>query len=288
MTENSDLYAFYIITHGDETGASAHGPYTMAEAEAKVSPDEKIITRTTFETIKQIDLTDQFIIDGSTNLTQSTLKGNVFTEDLINPGNPFLTIWFKPRGTIRYIIRTDPDKYMFFLAIISGIYQAFDRAASEANGDSMGLWAIILTSILGGAFGGVVSLFIMGFVFGWSGSLLRGKADSVEVRAALAWSSVPDIILLLMFIPIIAIFGHDWFTSSTLWIDANENLFLFVTAILAIVGIPLLIWKAIILIKCLAEVQEFSVWRSLASIVLGFLFIIIPILLLVFGCNALT
>ena len=90
MTQNTDLYAFYIITKGDETGESAHGPYTMVDAEARVKPDEKIITRLTWATIKQIDQPDQLISNTSRNPIPSTMKGNIFSEGLINPGNPLV------------------------------------------------------------------------------------------------------------------------------------------------------------------------------------------------------
>lgn len=46
MTNSSDRHAFYIITENDNSGESAHGPYTMAEAESLVEEDEKIVTRT--------------------------------------------------------------------------------------------------------------------------------------------------------------------------------------------------------------------------------------------------
>ena len=55
MTENSDLFAFYIITENDNLGETAHGPYTMAEAESHVKVDEKIITRKHLSTLRQQD-----------------------------------------------------------------------------------------------------------------------------------------------------------------------------------------------------------------------------------------
>lgn len=53
MEENNDLAAFYIITENDDFGESAHGPYTMAEAESLLQIDEKIITRKHYQTLSR-------------------------------------------------------------------------------------------------------------------------------------------------------------------------------------------------------------------------------------------
>jgi len=46
-------FSYYVVTENDVSGESAHGPYTMTEAENILQVDEKIITREEFQTIKQ-------------------------------------------------------------------------------------------------------------------------------------------------------------------------------------------------------------------------------------------
>ncbi|MCB8923185.1 MAG: hypothetical protein H6662_16480 [Ardenticatenaceae bacterium] len=53
MEESNDLAAFYIITENDDFGESAHGPYTMVEAESLLRVDEKIITRKHYQMLSQ-------------------------------------------------------------------------------------------------------------------------------------------------------------------------------------------------------------------------------------------
>ncbi|MCP4420285.1 MAG: YIP1 family protein [Chloroflexi bacterium] len=202
--------------------------------------------------------------------------------------NPWLYIWIRPRGTIRQIVNNNPEQHVIILAVISGIFNALDNAAKKSFGDNMSLIGIIFLSLIVGGIGGVVSLHLGGAVFRWSGSLFGGKAPSDHVRAAIAWSSVPDIVLLIIFIPIMIIFGKDWFTSSEQWIAKNETLALVSISAVAIIGIILVLWKAFLFIKCLAEVHGFSAWKSLIAIVVGFLVILVPIFVLIFGCNALT
>jgi hypothetical protein len=52
MTQEID-FSYYVVTENDVTGESAHGPYTMTEAESAVQIDEKIITREQFRTMQQ-------------------------------------------------------------------------------------------------------------------------------------------------------------------------------------------------------------------------------------------
>jgi hypothetical protein len=53
MAENIDLYAFYIVTTNDGSGESAHGPYTMTEAESLVQAHEKITTGKSLANLRQ-------------------------------------------------------------------------------------------------------------------------------------------------------------------------------------------------------------------------------------------
>src|SRR5437870_1169552 len=46
----------------------------------------------------------------------------------IPEGSPFLTIWTRPRGTIRGAVETDPNQHFWFLGILFGIHRSFDQA----------------------------------------------------------------------------------------------------------------------------------------------------------------
>ncbi|HSH02453.1 MAG TPA: Yip1 family protein [Anaerolineae bacterium] len=191
-----------------------------------------------------------------------------------NPLNPFLSIWVKPRATIRQIVDSDPYHYVIPIALVTGIYQAFDQAADQTSGDHFTLIGILLLAFLLGPLRGLLSIYIGGLLFTWSGSWFGGTADYIQVRAALAWSSVPEIVHLLLLSPYIIVYGRDWFSSSPFDVNEIGLLFLIVTSTV------IFIWKGILAIICLAEVHQFSLWRSLATIICGYLIIIAPFLLL--------
>lgn len=205
------------------------------------------------------------------------------------PFSHFLSIWLKPRETIRTIVETNPTRHVFLLAMLAGIGQALDRASSRNMGDSISLITILLSCIILGPIGGIISLYIGGALYRWSGSWLGGKANEEEVRAAIAWSYVPTIFILPLWIPKLLIFGDEMFTSLTPRMNANPFLAVILlgfAAIEFIVGI----WALVVFLKCLGEVHKFSAWKALGSVILGTLVILVPILCIVgviFGLSAL-
>jgi hypothetical protein len=193
--------------------------------------------------------------------------------------SPFLSIWVKPRETIRNIVATDPTRHVLLLAMLAGVFQALDRAVSRSVGDTLPLVFILAIVIIAGPIGGIFSMYFFGALFRWSGSKLGGRATSEEVRAAYAWASLPTIFLLPLWIPQLLIFGEEMFTSSMPSVEANPYLALILFgfgAIELLAGI----WAFIVLLKTLGEVHGFSAWRALGAILLGMLVVLFPIMLI--------
>jgi hypothetical protein len=194
--------------------------------------------------------------------------------------SPFLSIWVKPRETIRRIVDTDPTQHVVLLAMLAGIGQALDRASSRNTGDSLPLVAILAVCIIAGPIGGIISLYLSGALFRWTGSWLGGQASSEEVRAAIAWSSVPTIFILPLWIPELLIFGEELFTSSTPRMEANPLLAIILLGFL-LIEIVVGVWAFVVLLQSLGEVHRFSAWKAFGAVILGILVVLVPILCIV-------
>ena len=181
--------------------------------------------------------------------------------------NPFLVIWIKPRGTLRHILDTDPQQHVLLLAALSGIYRAIDNASKQSLGDHFSFLPLLAMCILAGGLIGIIGVYGAGWLYKGVGNLLGGKATYEEVRAAIAWSALPDCVLLIIYIPILALYGHNWFTSSPEWM--NTELALVIIAVLAPIGIVMLVWRAFLFVKCLAEAHRFSAWKGLIAGIIG-------------------
>jgi hypothetical protein len=202
---------------------------------------------------------------------------------LTSPNNlslPWVSIWVRPRRTIRQIVDHNPSQSVYLLSALTGVYRFLNQAAKQSVGDYMSLLEILVLAILVGSLIGIFLVFVGAELFRWVGNKLDGKASAVQVRAAIAWSSVPEVVLLLLFCPLIILYGRDYFSSSIDWITPMIVLLILSVGLL---GLVLLIWRVVLFINCLAEVHEFSFWKGLLTVVLGLFIVVIPLGLLLMG-----
>ena len=193
--------------------------------------------------------------------------------------NPWFSMWVHPRRTIRQIVATNPDRLVLILAAVGGIVQALANAESKSTGDKESLTSILLISLILGPIGGIVGLWVGGSLLHWTGGWIGGQAGSRRVRTALAWSQVPSIWGLLLWIPAILLFGAELFMKATPIIDASSllsALYLVFSIGTAVIGV----WSCVVFLHSLGEVQGFSAWKALLNSLLAMLVVAIPLIVL--------
>ena len=199
--------------------------------------------------------------------------------------SPFLTIWFRPRATLRHILDTNPSLHVMPLAVVMGITSALDRATDGRLGGNGDIFVILAITLLASPIGGVISVQLMGALLKWSGGLLGGKAEREEVRAAIAWSSVIRSTAVLLLIPQLFVAGIEVFQAETPRLDARMaadpqfarwGSMVMLAAIVC--SVLLAIWYAVVFLKCLGEAHQFSAWKALLATIIGFGVIIVPII----------
>jgi hypothetical protein len=137
----------------------------------------------------------------------------------LGPMTPFLTIWTRPRATIRKIVETDPTRQVLLLAgtwyvvatllaqrwlevvpvkdlqpriyFLSALFVQWLVALCNPTGVWPSWEAEIVTFVVLGAVLGIVLLYVFGAILKWTGRLLGGTATAIEVRAAIAWGQIP-------------------------------------------------------------------------------------------------
>ncbi len=188
----------------------------------------------------------------------------------------FFTIWTAPRATIRRIVDTDPTRNVIALAAVGPAINALAGQWSKALGNNANLpvlWPIRVAVIVAfSAAVGVLSLFILGAVLKWSGSLLGGVANRVEVRAALAWPQV--ILIVAQIILLIAVLlGVPIPVPAPGALPQIDPALHKVMVVQGVLGF----WGFIVSLKCIGEVHRFSAWRALGAILIP------PLIALVVG-----
>lgn len=196
--------------------------------------------------------------------------------------SPWLTMWIKPRETMREILNKHyPEYIILILSILSSIDGSLNRAVSQNLGDKgITYITIILKAIGEGIIIGIPGIYLGAGLIKLIGKGLDGQGSFNDIKKVLAWTNIPIIWGMVFWIPKIILFKQELFTSETTIINSNWKLFLvyhFVGVIEFIIGI----WALVIFLKCLSEVQKFSVWKALLNIFLMILLFIVFALLIV-------
>ena len=192
--------------------------------------------------------------------------------------NPWFTIWTNPRSTIRTIIDTNPKRSIWWLATIYVLQTLLFFANYTSLGLNYHFALILIIAIVLSPFIGILWLYLFGWVLHFTGKWLGGKAPMDHIRSALAWSKVPILINLAMWLILLVFSANYVFVQFSF----GPSLF-FINLISMISGV----WSLVILIQNIRETQGFSIGRSIANWALYFVFGSLVSFALVLGINVL-
>lgn len=195
--------------------------------------------------------------------------------------NPWFSMWTKPRETMREILDNYSGQMILILAVIGGINQALNQAVSQSKGDKMSLQGILLAAIIGGAIGGIINIYLSPALLKWTGKSLGGEGSFDDIQKAVAWSNIPIIWGMIIWIPEMIIFKQELFTRATPIMDSSVML-TSLYYIFMVFEFIILIWSTVVGLKCVGEAQKFSAWKALANILLVLLALILIFVPLVF------
>ena len=182
---------------------------------------------------------------------------------------------------MRQILADDPRRLVHLLAMVAGAGGAFQGLQMpEAVVDTVGLYPLVVLKLVLGAAVGLVVLYLFGFLVRLTGTWLGGTGDFVAIRAALAWSTVPQIWSTLLWLPVLVFLGEEAFNLNIeSQVETPGALFLIVP--LFVIGAIVSIWSIIVLMNCLAEAHGFvSAWQGFGAYFIAVLIIMTAVLII--------
>lgn len=182
--------------------------------------------------------------------------------------NPWLNICMRPRDTIRTILKFNPRFRFIILSFLYGLTYLLNAASTHYVGIQFSTARIIVVAVLGATFVGMLGITIVSALLLWTGKWFGGKGKFLPIRAAVSWSNVPSF-LAIPFWGVMIYFFQDYVFSPT-----GKSLFedpLTINIVTSYLIIALSIWRIVILVNCLKEVQGFSVWKGILTVVISFL-----------------
>jgi len=187
--------------------------------------------------------------------------------------SPWITIWYRPRLTIRAINESDPKKDVLLIAILIGLLGIFPGMLLSmliANVDiTFLIIGMVITFIIGPIFG-IVWLYVAGAILGLTGMMLGGKGTGEEIRAALAWGNIPTFAMYAVMIPFMLILFASMPSIEQLGQPGVAiSPLLSLSSCFMMLMIPFFLYSFyFIFLQSLAEANQFSGWRAFGSILL--------------------
>ena len=182
--------------------------------------------------------------------------------------NPWVKMWTKPKETIRAVVTYDPRHRFLILCLINGLPGLLQNAQAMSLGMSYNLVSILLGCLILSLFAGMIVITVSSGLLFMTGKWIGGAASFLQVRAAVSWSNITNLISIVIWAGLIAFFGGELFTElfDTSVFTQTESIFL--------MGIFLIqtatsIWSFVLLVQSLAEVQGFSSWKSVLNILVS-------------------
>ena len=126
-----------------------------------------------------------------------------------NLKSPWMTIWLSPRQTIDALLATRPRHLVWVLATLGAMASFYGLALSFGLTSQLLDWRILLGFVVASVVYGGVWLCLSALVLSWIGRLLGGRASALELRAVLAWSTVPAILGSTIVLVLLAVLRVD-------------------------------------------------------------------------------
>lgn len=182
--------------------------------------------------------------------------------------SPWLSIWVKPKATIGRIVAENPDRSLWALCSIYGFSSLLNLFQSLSLGMFLAPLPLYMLAAILSPFWGYAIFAVWSWLVYLVGSMLKGLASFKQVRAAYAWSCVPLVFNIPLWILLGVLFGEQVFLNfpdGHLFTDA-QVLILFGVLV---VKVTAAIWSLVIYFNALAQVEQFSILRSIGSIILA-------------------
>ncbi len=177
-------------------------------------------------------------------------------EDAGSVPSPWSTIWLSPRQTIERIVATRPTYLVLPLAMLGAVAGAYMQVLGVGFTYPLNDWRHALVFVVSGAVFGLIWLFPSALILSWVGRLLGGRATAGQMRAVIAWCTVPAILGALVILVILGLkaagVGSPVVDSGLRWIAGAFGL-----------------WSTIVFMLMLARVERFGFWRTIFTYLLS-------------------
>lgn len=196
--------------------------------------------------------------------------------------SPWISMWTKPRATIRSIVEKNARFRFLILSFFYGLPVVLQAAQNASLSLSLPFTAIVLYALFLATFIGMTLLSIYSLLLTWTSRWLGGEASFLQVRCAVSWSNLPSIAAVCLWMGLAFYFKESVFNEqfANLPFSHLEG----ITVMLVFLSqFILTVWTWFLMVVSLSEVEGFSIGRSIISNILAYIGGMILLVLFVRG-----
>jgi len=189
--------------------------------------------------------------------------------------NPWRTIWFSPRRTVRQLMATEerPSWVLAFaLGIIGTVMAGMHRARSLPSATPLALAKASLALVIAQ----IVRIWLAPLALAWLRNRRMPTTNPRDIREALAWSYVPLAASAVLWVPVFLFTNSKGqpTTAHSLGVLSLEVLRFAAWSVCAT-------WSWVIAVAALKEVQRTSWWGSVGQLVVAYLILLVVHLVII-------
>ena len=176
-------------------------------------------------------------------------------------------MFVRPRRTMDAIVDGKRYDWVLGLAAIGGIVDVLAQASGRHVGPEFSMMTIIAVTLIGGLLGGIVMLYVSGWLTAVSGRWLGGAASAEELRAAFAWGRVPLLVVGVIYVLKFCLLGNQALANVET-LDVAPGVMWTVAALDLMAGV-FAIWSLVTTVAAVSVVQRFSAAKAVGNLLLA-------------------
>lgn len=186
----------------------------------------------------------------------------------------WLTMWVSPQSTVKRIIENQKHgSTMYVIVYAWALENLFFYAHAWSLGLGFSVYTIVILSLLLAYSVGRVWLWAIGGVFFFTGRGLGGQATLQQVRIAVTWSNIPELGVVASWIGMLLLAPREVFIEP----GSGDPRILFFN----LANVAFAVWASILMVRSFQAIQNFSAWRAIANLIIGWVLFSIPLTLLI-------
>ena len=191
---------------------------------------------------------------------------------------PLHDVWLRPRRVARELASTPIGPADYLLGAVQGVLNWLVLSRVQSVGASAGVATILGRALVAGPIAGLLGMFLMASVYLRLGRRVGGTATRSQIVHVLAYSGVPMLASLLLWLLTAALSGRAVFFATP---RAGLEPFVLLLLRLQIVAHGILVgWGLLLQVMGLSEAERLPIGRAFGIWVLGQVLVLLALLLL--------